>query len=103
VIDSKSSGKAAERRVAEDTDGQRMGVMGMDDVRTARISFEVKTRKKLPKQLIKWFNQAVLNRYKDNIPVLVLKQKDTKWKDALIVMKYGQFLKHMVYFYKEKK
>lgn len=104
MIDSRSSGKAAERRVAKDTNGQRMGIMGMDDVRTARISFEVKTRKKLPKSIKQWFEQAKNNAHKNNIPVLVMKEKGTQWKDALVVMEYDKFLNYLIVFYaKEKK
>ena len=109
MIDSRNSGKEAERKVAKDMpDGVRMGIMGMDDVRVPPkdglgISFEVKTRKKLPTSIKRWFNQAVLNIHKNNIPVLVMKEKETKWKDAFVMLKYEHFLKYMVYFYKEKK
>ena len=109
MIDSRSSGKAAERRVAKDMKGQRIGIMGMDDVRCPEgykeigISFEVKTRKKLPASIKKWFKQAEDNVHKKNIPVLVMKEKETQWKDAFIMLKYEHFLKYMIYFYKEKK
>ena len=109
MIDSRNSGKAAERRVAKDVDGQRMGIMGMDDVRCPEnlkgigISFEVKTRKKLPASIKRWFKQAKDNTFKKNIPVLVLKEKSTEWKDALVVLEYGKFLSYMILFYGRKK
>jgi uracil DNA glycosylase len=108
MIDSRNSGKAAERRVAKDMKGQRMGIMGMDDVRVPPkdglgISFEVKTRKKLPTSIKRWFRQAELNVHGKNIPVLAMKEKETKWGEAFIMLKYEHFLKYMVYFYKEKK
>jgi uracil DNA glycosylase len=104
MIDSRSSGKAAERRVAKDMKGQRIGIMGMDDVRVPPkdglgISFEVKTRKKLPTSIKKWFKQAELNVHKRNIPVLVMKEKETKWGEAFIMLKYEHFLKYMISFY----
>ncbi len=108
MIDSRNSGKAAERRVAKDMEGQRIGLLGMDDVRVPPkdglgISFEVKTRKKLPTSIKRWFKQAEDNVHKANIPVLVMKEKETKWGDAFIMLKYSHFLKYMIYFYKEKK
>lgn len=108
MINPRHSGKAAEKRVANDMGGKRIGVLGMDDVRVPPkdglgISFEVKTRKKLPASIKRWFKQAELNIHKSNIPVLVMKEKETKWKDAFIMLKYEHFLKYMIYFYKEKK
>lgn len=108
MIDSRNSGKAAERRVAKDMKGIRVGILGDDDVRCPEnykgigISFETKTRKTLPKQLKQWYKQAVRNIYKNNIPVLVLKEKPTEWKDALVILSYEHFLRYMVYFYIEE-
>jgi len=94
MIDSRSSGKAAERKddVRVPADGDKIG-----------ISFEVKTRRKLPKQLKDWYMQACKNNWGKNIPVVVLKEKNTEWKDALIVLRYEHFLRYMIYFFKEEK
>jgi len=85
--------KAVERRVAKELGGERVGILGHEDVRHDRLSLEVKTRKALPKFLTASYSQAAKNARPGKVPVLILKQKHSLYSDSLVVLRLADFLK----------
>lgn len=85
-------GYRTEKRVEQDTGGKRLGILGKEDVAHKTFSLEVKFRKKLPASLKQWYAQAVKNCPIGKTPAVILKEKNTRWNDALVVMRYKNFL-----------
>ena len=84
--------KSVERRIARELGGERVGILGREDVRHERLSVEVKTRRALPKFLSRSYAQAAGNAKEGKIPLLILKEKGKQYADCLVVVSLGDFL-----------
>jgi len=84
--------KAAERRIAREIGGERVGILGREDVRHDRLSIEVKTRRELPRFLVKAYGQAAGNARAGKLPLLVLKETGKRFEDCLCILSLGDFL-----------
>jgi len=85
-------GYKLEKRVADDIGGTRLGILGKVDVINETFGLETKYRKKLPASLKSWYAQAVRNCPPGRHPGLILKEKDTRMNDALVILRYKNFL-----------
>jgi len=85
-------GYRAERRVEIDVGGKRLGRRGEADVLTDFHAYEIKMRKKLPKFLKDCYAEGVKHCPRGKHPIVVLKEGNTSWRDALVVMRYKNFL-----------
>jgi hypothetical protein len=84
--------KSVERRLARELGGERVGILGREDVRHERLSVEVKTRRALPRFLVSCYGQAVDNARAGKIPLLILKEKGKRYQDCLCILRLGDFL-----------
>jgi hypothetical protein len=84
--------KSVERRLAKELGGERVGILGGEDVRHGRLSVEVKTRKELPRFLIKTYGQAADNARAGKLPLLVLKERCKRYADCLCILRLSDFL-----------
>lgn len=84
--------KSVERRLARELGGERVGILGREDVRHGRLSVEVKTRQALPRFLVNCYGQAVDNARPGKVPLLVLKEKGKRYADCLCVLRLSDFL-----------
>ena len=91
------SWKAFERKIAGVMGGERVPVSGRErgyapDVRCERWSIECKVREKLPVLLMQAVDQAKKSAKVNQLPVVFLKQKYSKFSDTLVVLKITDFL-----------
>lgn len=88
--------KARERRIAVDLGGQRIPVTGIDrdgaDVVTPLFHVQAKLRRSLPSWLWKWMGGIVATTPEPKVGVLVLMTPGQDQKDALVVLRYRDFL-----------
>ncbi len=86
-------GYVAEKKVADLVGGKRVGILGKEDISDPKgvFSYEVKMRKKLPKFLKDCYEQARKNCPATKHPVVVLKEKNKRYDDALVVMRFKNF------------
>lgn len=88
--------KARERRIAADLGGQRIPVTGMDrdgaDVVTPLFHVQAKLRRSLPSWLWRWLNGIVSTTPADKVGILVLMTPGQEQKDALVVLRYSDFV-----------
>jgi len=84
--------KDVERRIARELGGERVGILGREDVRHDRYSIEVKTRLELPAFLKGAYGQAQSNAAEGKVPLLVLKEKGKRFDDCLCVLRLADFL-----------
>ncbi len=88
--------KTCERRVAGLLGGQRVPVTGRQrgdtpDIEHEALSIEVKSRKSLPIWLLDALNQARAASENGKLPVVVLHQDRTPYRDSLIVLRIEDF------------
>jgi len=83
--------KNVERRLAREIGGERVGILGHEDVRHDRLSVEVKSRRELPRFLMKSYGQAVDNAKAGKIPLLILKEKGKRFADCLCILRLEDF------------
>ena len=79
--------KAFERRVAERSGGTRISVSDRKtdlDVDHAHLGIECKYRNKLPQYLKDWYSQAERGSTEDQIPVVVIGEKNSSRMYALM-------------------
>ena len=88
----RNRGKRHERNIAKLLDGRRLGVLGQHDVETADYSIECKSREKLPKWFVDFWEQAVRNCEPDKKPLLILHKLGQKYLDDWVVIKMSDFL-----------
>ena len=89
--------KAYELRVAKDCGGRRIPVTGIDragaDVETPMFSLQIKLRKSLPAWLFDWLGGICASAQTTNrIGVLVLRTPRMKDADALVVVRYQDWI-----------
>lgn len=84
-------GKRAEKRVAEILEGERLGILGGEDVRTDLFSIEVKTRKSFSGT--KFLEQAIKNNKKGKIPIAIIHINHTHYKNSIVLIRLEDFLK----------
>ena len=87
--------KRAERRIAQLTGGHRVpvtGRRGQPDVAHPWLALEVKTRDRLPRWLVAALAQAQAVADRDQLPVAVLHEHGARYRDALVVLRLGDFL-----------
>ena len=89
-------GYRAEKRIADEIGGKRLGVLGKEDVAHHQFSFEIKSRKVLPKFLKNCYEQATRNCPKDRLPVVVLKEKGKRYEDCLVIINFKDFISCVV-------
>lgn len=88
--------KAVERRIAKSYGGRRSGPgAGPDttdhDRQWRHLALEVKHRKRLPKWLTAALEQATANAGPDQIPVVMLHEKQKVLADVLVVLRKADF------------
>jgi hypothetical protein len=91
----RSGWKAVERRIAEAVGGKRIPVTGERDgadVVARRTCIQVKCRKAIPGWLWNWFAGICRVTPPDKIPALVLKWPGMRDDDALVVMRFSDFV-----------
>lgn len=81
-------GKRAERKVAKLLGGERIGLLGRDDVRAGRFSIEVKSRKAF--MPLKWIDQADRN-CKKGVPIVIVHVTGKKHSEDIVLMKFSVF------------
>lgn len=87
--------KRAERRIAQLVGGRRVpvtGRRGQPDVAHPWLAVEVKTRERLPRWLVAALAQARGAASSDQLPVAVLHERGMRYRDALVVLRLGDFL-----------
>lgn len=92
--------KSAERRIASILGGVRVPVTGRQrgatpDVEHATLSIEVKSRKTLPAWLLDALEQAQAASTDGKLPVAVLHQDRTPYRDALVVVRLEDFANYL--------
>ena len=91
--------KAFERRVAKSIGGRRRGTDHTDsyeDVEHSIFSVECKLLAKVSyADFLAAAKQSERNAPKDKIPIAILKKKQKRDSDALVVMRYETFLSHI--------
>jgi len=99
--------KGLERRIARRFGVERHAKTGLGDAtpdviapvrfrKCAIISVEVKLRGSVPKGITKGLEQSIKNTKKRHLPVLIMKEKNKKDDDAVVVMKLKDFCKYIV-------
>jgi len=84
--------KSVERRIARELGGERVGILGREDVRHDRLSVEVKTRRELPRFIVRAYGQAADNARAGKAPVLILKERGKRYADCLCILRLADFL-----------
>jgi len=90
-VQSRRRGKDNERALAKRLKGNRVGLLGMEDISHPLFSIEVKTRKGLPKFLVKCYAQAKANCPKNKTPLVILHQLNSRREKDLVIMSLGDF------------
>jgi len=83
--------KNVERRLARELGGERVGILGHEDVRHDRLSVEVKSRRELPRFIVNAYDQAVTNSRAGKMPLLILKEKSKRFADCLCILRLSDF------------
>jgi len=79
-------GKSLERYVAKLFGGERLGLIGGEDVRLSHFSVECKERERLPASIKIWYRQA--KEYAgDRIPMVYLHELNRPHEEDLIVIR----------------
>lgn len=87
--------KHAERRVAQLVGGRRVPVNGrggQPDVTSSWCAAEVKTRKSLPQWLKDALRQARAGARDDQVPVVVLHELGTAYRDGIVCLSLQDFV-----------
>jgi len=87
----RNRGKDYERWLAQDLAGRRTGILGNEDVVTARFGIEAKEREKIPKFIENSMEQAKRNCPDDKLPLFCLHKLGADHKDDLVVTFYSVF------------
>lgn len=82
-------GKEAERAVAKLLGGKRRGVLGGEDVEHPILSVEVKSRERFVAK--GWMAQAIRNCPEGKVPVVIVHQRNSPYKDALVIVPLEEF------------
>jgi hypothetical protein len=90
--------KVAEREIAKRLGGVRVPITGRirgsaPDIAHARWALEVKLRSHLPSLLTDAMDQAVKSIRGEQIPLVVLHEKGTRYDDDLVCLRLVDFLK----------
>ena len=83
-------GKRVERRIAKLLGGERIGLLGFDDVRAGKLSIEVKSRKVF--MPLKWIDQAESN-CKDRVPIVIIHVTGKGDEENIVMLRIPHFLK----------
>ena len=83
-------GKKVESKIAELLGGRRMGTMGMEDVDCGQFSIECKNRKKFVGT--GFMAQAIANRYKDKIPMVVVHVTGQRHIEDLVMIRMSDWI-----------
>ena len=88
--------KAFERVIAADLNGRRIPVTGIDrhgaDVETPMFHAQAKLRKSLPAWLFDWLGGICGTTPDGKIGILILRTPRMRNADALVVMRYADFV-----------
>ena len=79
-------GKRLEKFVAKDWGGERVGLLGYDDVRIDNWSIECKSMNKYPASITNWMKQAVAN-CGERYPLVYLHETGAHHLDDLCIMR----------------
>ena len=86
-------GKDLERWCAKFYSGNRVGILGFEDIRLTKFSGEAKEREKLPASIKKWMAQAERNASGfGKIPFLHLHENGAEHREDLVLLKATDFL-----------
>lgn len=89
---SDKSWKAFERRVAKMLGGRRTGILGGEDIEHPVYSGECKLLQSLPAWLTKLWAQTEANCPVGKIPVAMVKKNGGLDRDALTILRLGDFV-----------
>jgi len=79
-------GKDLEKYIAKLFSGERLGLLGSEDVRLTHFSIEAKERERLPASIKIWYRQA--KEYaSDRIPMVYLHELNRPHEEDLIVIR----------------
>lgn len=89
--------KSYERRIAADLGGRRIPVTGIDragaDVECAMFNVQCKLRKTIPDWLFSWLGGIVATAQAQNkIGILILKQPRMRDTEAVVILRYQDWL-----------
>lgn len=84
-------GKETEKAIAKIFNGERMGLLGGEDVRHQKFSIEVKSRIKFVGK--KWMTQAERNNKRAKIPIVVVHEKNKSHENDLVIINIQDFLR----------
>ena len=79
-------GKDLEKHVAKLFGGERLGLLGSEDVRLTNFSVECKERKSLPVSIKKWYSQAA-EYAGDRIPMVYLHELHRPHVEDLVIVR----------------
>lgn len=90
--------KAVERRLTKLIGGERVSILGKEDIRFDKFAIEVKSRKTFVAE--KWFQQAEKNaQARSKVPLLIVHITRKRHNNDLVVLRLKDFMKIL----KEKK
>jgi len=82
----RNRGKGLERYVAKLFSGERLGLLGGEDVRLIHFSVEAKEREHLPVSIKKWYAQATVHA-QDRIPMVYMHELNRPHGEDLVVIR----------------
>ena len=83
-------GKESEKVIAKLFGGQRIGLLGKEDIFHPKYSIEVKSRKKFVGR--KWFDQCEKNNIDNKIPIVVIHEANKPHNTDLVLIKVKDLL-----------
>ncbi|MBF0519320.1 MAG: hypothetical protein HQK92_06315 [Nitrospirae bacterium] len=88
-IKNRNRGKATERAIASRMSGERVGILGGEDISHPVFSVEVKARQKFVAS--EWMSQAVRNAPDGKTPLVVVHLKGQRHDNDLVVIRMRDF------------
>jgi hypothetical protein len=90
--------KAVERAIARLLGGRRVPVSGRQrgdapDIEHPFFSLEVKHRESLPDWILDAMRQATASKHGDQVPMVILHQKNMKYDESLAIMEIRDIMK----------
>lgn len=82
----RNRGKALEKFVAKLFGGERLGLLGSEDVRLSHFSVECKERERLPVSIKKWYAQATVHA-DERIPMVYMHELNRPHGEDLIIIR----------------
>ena len=88
----RNRGKRHERKIAELLSGKRTGVLGGEDVLHPLYAVECKSREKIPKWFMKFWEQTLKNCPEEKIPLLIIHKLNQRHTDDWVIVRLEDFL-----------